>query len=162
VLGAVGCPRDVADVEVPDTAPRVAERYGVHVEVRVHGDRATEVVDRLPVLWEFCAAPVGATGEVAAEVVFDSDPQAWAKADADGAVSRPDLEDLLRGVPDARLTVGWRADISATQHQGEHPELEDDALLLELHTRTSTLSPSGDMPLTAHDIESLPDPAEEY
>ena len=61
-----------------------------------------------------------------------------------------------------RLTVGWRADVSATQHQGAHPELLDDALLLELHTRTSTLSPSGDMPLTAHDIELLPNPAEEY
>ena len=60
-----------------------------------------------------------------------------------------------------RLTVGWRADISATQHQGEHPELLDDALLLDLHTRTSTLSPSGDRPLTAEDISSLPE-AEEF
>ncbi len=82
----------------------VVDAFGVHVEVRVHGDRATEVLDRLPTLWEFCAAPVGATGEVAAEVVFDSDPQAWAQADADGAVSRPDLEDLLQ-VLTQRITL---------------------------------------------------------
>ena len=60
-----------------------------------------------------------------------------------------------------RLTVGWRADVSATQHQGDHPELLDDSLLLDLHSRTSTLTPSGDRPLTAEDISSLPE-AEEF
>ena len=54
-----------------------------------------------------------------------------------------------------RLTVGWRADVSATQHQGEHPELLDDAVLLELLARTTALHPSGDRPLTAEDISYL-------
>jgi sarcosine oxidase gamma subunit len=82
----------------------VVDAFGVHVDVRVSGDRAAEVLDRLPRLWEFCAAPVGATGEVTAEVVFDSAPQAWEKADAEGAVSRAELEDLLQ-VLTQRITL---------------------------------------------------------
>jgi sarcosine oxidase gamma subunit len=82
----------------------VVDAFGVHVEVRVSGDRADEVLDRLPRLWEFCAAPLGATGEVTAEVVFDSSPHAWARADQEGAVSRPELEDLLQ-VLTQRITV---------------------------------------------------------
>jgi sarcosine oxidase gamma subunit len=96
--------RPVTAAEPESSHSAVVDAFGVHVEVRVRGDRAAEVLDRLPGLWEFCAAPVGATGEVAAEVVFDSDPQAWAKADADGAVSRPDLEDLLQ-VLTQRITL---------------------------------------------------------
>jgi sarcosine oxidase gamma subunit len=82
----------------------VVDAFGVHVEVRVRGDRAAEVLERLPQLWEFCAAPVGATGEVTAEVVFDSAPDAWATAEADGAVSREELEDLLQALTQ-RITL---------------------------------------------------------
>lgn len=82
----------------------VVDAFGVHVEVRVRGDRATEVLDRLPRLWEFCTAPGRATGEVTVEVVFDSDPDAWAAADAAGAVSRRELEDLLQ-VLTQRITL---------------------------------------------------------
>ena len=97
--------RPVTAAELGTSSHRtVVDAFGVHVEVRVRGDRAAEVLDRLPRLWEFCAAPVGATGEVTAEVVFDSDPHAWAAADADGAVSRPDLEDLLQ-VLTQRITL---------------------------------------------------------
>jgi sarcosine oxidase gamma subunit len=80
----------------PATSSHVVDAFGVRVEVRVGGDRAAEVLDRLPRLWEYCAAPVGATGEVSAEVVFDSDPNAWQQAEAAGAVSRAGLEDLLQ------------------------------------------------------------------
>ena len=54
-----------------------------------------------------------------------------------------------------RLTVGWRAELNATQHPGAKPELIDDALLLELHARASILQPSGDRPLDAEDIAYL-------
>ena len=96
--------RPVTAAELESCHSTVVDAFGVHVEVRVRGDRAAEVLDRLPLLWEFCAAPAGATGEVVAEVVFDSDPQAWAQADADGAVARPDLEDLLQ-VLTQRITL---------------------------------------------------------
>ena len=76
----------------------------MHVEVQVRGDRAAEVLDRLTRLWEFCAAPTGVTGEVTAEVVFDSDPDVWVAADARGAVSRLDIEDLLQ-VLTQRITL---------------------------------------------------------
>jgi sarcosine oxidase gamma subunit len=82
----------------------VVDAFGVHVEVRVRGDRAAEVLDRRSGLWEFCAAPVGAIGEVAVEVAFDSAPHVWAQADTDGAVSRPELEDLLQ-VLTQRITL---------------------------------------------------------
>jgi hypothetical protein len=87
------------------------DAFGVHVEVQVRGDRAGEVMDRLPDLWEFCEAPVGATGEVTTEVVFDSAPDAWVVAEATGAVSRGELEDLLQ-VLTQRITlsaIGARA-----------------------------------------------------
>ena len=97
--------RPVTAAEVgPSSHRAVVDAFGVHVEVRVRGDRAIEVVDRLPELWEFCTAPVGATGEVTAEVVFDSAPEAWTRADADGAVSRRELEDLLQ-VLTQRITL---------------------------------------------------------
>lgn len=90
----------------PETSsrPTVVDAFGVHVEVSVRGDRASAVLDRLPLLWEFCPAPPGATGEVRVEVVFDSDPQAWVLAEAQGAVSRLDLEDLLQ-VLTQRITL---------------------------------------------------------
>lgn len=82
----------------------VVDAFGVHVEVRVRGDRATEVLERVPQLWEFCAAPAGATGEVTVEAEFDSHPDSWAAADAAGSVSRKDLEDLLQLLTQ-RITV---------------------------------------------------------
>ena len=96
--------RPVTAADPESSHSTVVDAFGVHVEVRVRGDRAAEVLHRLPRLWEFCAAPGGATGEVTAEVVFDSDPRAWAQAEADGAVSRPDLEDLLQ-VLTQRITL---------------------------------------------------------
>jgi hypothetical protein len=80
------------------------DAFGVRVEVRVTGDRGSEVLERVPRLWEFCAAPEGATGEVTVEVVFDSDPQKCVDADADGLVSRHGLEDLLQ-VLTQRITL---------------------------------------------------------
>ncbi len=89
--------RPVTATELEPSRHRtVVDVFGVHVDIRARGDRAAEVLDRLPRLWEFCEAPMGAAGEVTVDVVFDSAPHAWAKADADGAVSRPELEDLLQ------------------------------------------------------------------
>jgi hypothetical protein len=58
-------------------------------------------------------------------------------------------------VGSVRLTVGWRAELNATSHQGDELELLDDAVLLELLARTTALHPSGDRPLTAEDISYL-------
>ena len=96
--------RPVTAVELETSSRHVVDAFGVHVEVRVRGDRAAVVVDRVPRLWELCGAPPGATGEVTADVVFDSDPDAWAAADAGGAVSRRELEDLLQALTQ-RITL---------------------------------------------------------
>ena len=97
--------RPVTTAELETSSHRtIVDAFGVHVEVLVRGDRAGEVLDRLARLWEFCAAPAGATGEVTAHVVFDSAPHAWAAADADGVVSRAEIEDLLQ-VLTQRITL---------------------------------------------------------
>ena len=80
----------------------VVDAFGVHVGVRVSGDRAGEVLDRLADLWECCPTPVGTLAEVAVDVLFDSSlastPTAWHEADAAGLVARPQLDDLLQVV----------------------------------------------------------------
>jgi hypothetical protein len=76
---------------------------GVGVEVEVRGDRADEVLERLPRLWEFCPRPAAAPrGRVT--VVFDSSPDAVDEAGAAGAVARVDLEDLLQALTQ-RITL---------------------------------------------------------
>ena len=57
VLGAVGCRREEADVEVRDTAARVAERHGVHVEVHRRRRRAPGRRPRTPRCASRSAAP---------------------------------------------------------------------------------------------------------
>lgn len=78
----------------------VVDGFGVTVEVRVGGDRAGEVLDRLGELWEFCPVLDRERPEVVVEVLlesrFDTDPAAWRQADAAGVVARPDLRDLLQ------------------------------------------------------------------
>jgi hypothetical protein len=55
-------------------------------------------------------------------------------------------------VGSVRMTVGWRAEINATRHQGPERELLDDTVLLELLARTTALHPSGDRPLNPDDM----------
>lgn len=86
----------------------VVPAFGVPVHVRLHGDRAGQLADRLPVLWELC----GPLGEGAGappdaptvDVVLDSDPAVVRAADARGDVARDDLEDLLQ-VLTQRITL---------------------------------------------------------
>ena len=97
----------------PEQAQRsVAVRaLGVTVEVRVSGDRADDVLRRMPLLWEYCAPDAGAPVRASVDVVFDSDPDAAGRADSAGSVSRPLLEDLLQ-VLTQRITlaaIGARA-----------------------------------------------------
>lgn len=89
-----------------DAPPRPANRsvvvdaFGVHVEVRVDGDRADEVLEQLVELWRCCGTPTGARAEVQVDVLFDGrlqrDPRAWQEAEATGVVARPELPDLLQ------------------------------------------------------------------
>lgn len=50
----------------------VVDAFGVHVGVRVSGDRADEVLDRLEELWQCCPVPAGAFAEVHVEVHVDA------------------------------------------------------------------------------------------
>lgn len=74
----------------------VLDAFGVHVEVRVAGDRADEVLVRLADLWECCGTPPGARAEVHVDALLDDDPVVWQEAEASGVVARPDLADLLQ------------------------------------------------------------------
>jgi hypothetical protein len=85
------------------TRSTVVDALGVGVEVVVRGDRAGEVLARLPELWEFCPAPRGAV-RAEVRVVFDSQVDAVHAADAAGEVARVDLEDLLQ-VLTQRITL---------------------------------------------------------
>lgn len=86
----------------------VVSAFDVAVEVRVEGDRATEVLERLPSLWELCTPAGDRSGSTAAEatvrVVFDSDPAVTALAAGAGQVARERLEDLLQ-VLTQRITL---------------------------------------------------------
>jgi hypothetical protein len=88
---------------VPVAGAVVVGALGIGVELEVGGDRAADVLERLPRLWEFC--PGGASApRVRLSVVFDSDPDVSVRAENAGAVTRPDLEDLLQLLTQ-RITV---------------------------------------------------------
>jgi hypothetical protein len=88
--------------------PFFVNAFGVAVEVQVEGDRAEEVAERLPTLWELCAPTGDLAGrnapDAAVHVVFDSDPTVTALAAGAGHVSRERLEDLLQ-VLTQRITL---------------------------------------------------------
>ncbi|WP_214465488.1 hypothetical protein [Microbacterium flavescens] len=54
-----------------------------------------------------------------------------------------------------RLTVGWRIPLAAAHHAGNHDELHDDDLLVELRERARGLTPSGDAPLSPEEMSYL-------
>jgi hypothetical protein len=81
----------------------VVSAFGVGVEVVVGGDRAAEVLERLPRLWEFCPARAEDT-RARVSVVFDSDVEVVGRAEAAGAVTRVELDDLLQ-VLTQRITL---------------------------------------------------------
>ena len=60
-----------------------------------------------------------------------------------------------------RLSVGWQIDVNAAHHPGEHAELSDHPVLMDLMTRAQSLHSSGDTPLTEDDIAFLAE-MEEY
>jgi hypothetical protein len=88
---------------VPATGAVVVTALGIGVEVAVGGDRADEVLDRLPRVWEFCP-PGTAAPRARVDVVFDSRSQVSEQAEAAGSVSRARLEDLLQLLTQ-RITV---------------------------------------------------------
>jgi nitrogen fixation protein len=65
------------------------------------------------------------------------------------------LTDDHGAVGSVTLTVGWRTEINSIRHDGERAELHDAALLRDLRTRTSALSPNGDTPLNPEDLAYL-------
>ena len=88
--------------------PFFVNAFGVAVEVQVEGDRAEEVAERLPSLWELCIPTGDRAGrsapDAAVRVVFDSDPAVTALAAGARHVSRERLEDLLQ-VLTQRITL---------------------------------------------------------
>jgi len=82
-------------VTTTDTRAFVVGAMGVEVGVEVSGDRAGDVLARLPSLWEHCRPADQGTPEALVRVVHDSDAAVCAAADA-GAVSGTHLEDLLQ------------------------------------------------------------------
>ena len=86
---------DPAD-RLPDGHSVTVTVLDVPISIRIQGDRAAEVAERVPVLWECCRADQGADPAAAVDVVFDTDPRACAAANGAGRVSRMDLEDLLQ------------------------------------------------------------------
>jgi hypothetical protein len=69
---------------------------GVPIRISVTGDRAGQVVERVPRLWECCPADPGAEPAATVHVVFDSRADVVEAADTQGAVAREHLEDLLQ------------------------------------------------------------------
>jgi hypothetical protein len=88
---------------VQATGSLVVTALGIGVEIEVAGDRAAEVLERLPALWEFCPAPREAPRARVA-VVFDTSAEAVHRAEQAGAVSRVGLEDLLQALTQ-RITL---------------------------------------------------------
>jgi sarcosine oxidase gamma subunit len=82
--------------EPAGTGSTVLDAFGVHVEVRVAGARADEVLARLADLWEHCRTPPGARAEIHVDALLDDDTATWQEAEASGVVARPELADLLQ------------------------------------------------------------------
>jgi hypothetical protein len=92
----------------------VVNAFGVAVEVLVDGDRADEVTERLPSLWEFCSPSADIAAEATVLVTFDHDPQVLARARQAGRLTRDRPDDLLQ-VLTQRVTVS-AIDARAGQH----------------------------------------------
>jgi hypothetical protein len=88
--------------------------FDVVVEVTIEGDRAADVARSVRALWEFCVPAEGAPCAATVHVVFDTDPEVRARAQAQGAVSRERLDDLLQ-VLTQRITL-TAIDAQAGQH----------------------------------------------
>jgi hypothetical protein len=84
--------------DLPVEGSYALSAMGVRVDVDVAGSRAAEVLERLPDLWELCPPPVPGTDLPRARllVVHDADDEVGLRAEAAGAVARPDTEDLLQ------------------------------------------------------------------
>lgn len=82
----------------------VVNAFDVAVEVLVEGDRADEVTERLPSLWEFCAPAADITAQATVLVTFDHDPRVQARAREAGRLTRDRRDDLLQ-VLTQRITV---------------------------------------------------------
>lgn len=88
-----------ADAEVdalPDGLVVAVSALGLPIRISVSGDRATEVVERIAVLWRDCPADPARRPAASVEVVFDSRAEVVAEADRAGLVARHHLEDLLQ------------------------------------------------------------------
>jgi hypothetical protein len=81
---------------MPDEHAVVVTALGVPITIRLRGDRAAEVVEQVPALWEYCAADPADDPAATVDVVFDSSSELVAAADADGVVARDHLPDLLQ------------------------------------------------------------------
>jgi hypothetical protein len=92
----------------------VVNAFEVPVEVLVEGDRADEVTQRLPSLWEFCEAEVDVAPEATVLVTFDHDPQVLARGREAGRLTRDRPDDLLQ-VLTQRITLS-AIDARAGQH----------------------------------------------
>lgn len=79
-----------------DGSAVVVSALGLPIRIRVRGNRAAEVVDRLAVLWRDCSADPGSDPAATVEVVFDSRAEVVADADRAGLVARTELADLLQ------------------------------------------------------------------
>jgi hypothetical protein len=84
--------------------PTVVCALGLPVAVRVTGDRAAEVTERLAVLWELCEPDLDAVAVTTVEAVFDSDPSVCGAAADSGLLTRHRLDDLLQ-VLTQRITL---------------------------------------------------------
>lgn len=82
----------------------VVNAFDVPVEVLVEGDRADELTQQLPSLWEFCGAEAGVAPEATVLVTFDHDPQVLARGRQAGRVTRDRPDDLLQ-VLTQRITL---------------------------------------------------------
>jgi hypothetical protein len=80
----------------PDEHAVVVTALGVPIRISLTGDRAGEVVEQVPALWEYCAAGPADDPAGTVDVVFDSSAEVVAAADADGIVARGHLQDLLQ------------------------------------------------------------------
>ena len=80
---------------LPDGQAVVVTALGLRVRILVTGDRADEVLEQVPRIWEYCPDGLATDPAGTVAVVFDSRPDVLASADADGIVAREHLPDLL-------------------------------------------------------------------